>query len=588
MRCFALFFLLFSCTPLDNRSSSAQTETDPTLLLIADDAYVDDDPQRNSVLSLSSILQAPRPDWIFYVRDNGIPPWTGEKLQNAMSIFTLGASTLIPAGERPVEMIGEWDYSFQRIPNGSPDGSGVYRQDFPCFNDKQGCERPTSEEEALRRLQLYYRARVKQLSGNPLILSVTGHFFYQHRGAEWGAQLVLSEVGENIISTQAHIAFTRGAARQYHVPWGMDMSSWFGPSIRDYSSPPVWKEPSPGPIYSSPTGGHSLSLTKRIYFASYMAGANFFMDEAGSVNFFDGEALSPLGKVAQDFNQFTVNHPDRGTPYVPIAILMDRIHGMGLSWWESTSLNWDTFPIDENDRSRLYTKSLFEAIWPLSFSFPQDNDESRFLVASPFGDSFDVLLENAPTTLFSHYRVIIATGHLANDPALIAALRYFVEAGGILILDPTTYGQYFISGTAWGATPVKFPGATTTDYYSVGLGSVVVVNDLREWTPVLTSISSQVLPFKVDGSVEFMFNKKGTRWVVTLLNNKGVTKRPKDAEVVDPQAAQTVTVQAKSGNISNIVSWRGSDVVQINSNSFLTTIGPGDVAVYEFETTGAI
>ena len=44
-----------------------------------------------------------------------------------------------------------------------------------------------------------------------LFSSVNGHYCYQHYACEWGCDLVGSEVGENINSIQAHIAFTRGA-----------------------------------------------------------------------------------------------------------------------------------------------------------------------------------------------------------------------------------------------------------------------------------------------------------------------------------------------------------------------------------------
>jgi hypothetical protein len=48
--------------------------------------------------------------------------------------------------------------------------------------------------------------------------------------AMWsGLTVIGSEVGENIDSIQAHFAFNRGAARQFHLPWFIDFSVRFCP-----------------------------------------------------------------------------------------------------------------------------------------------------------------------------------------------------------------------------------------------------------------------------------------------------------------------------------------------------------------------
>ena len=48
--------------------------------------------------------------------------------------------------------------------------------------------------------------------------------------AMWsGLTVIGSEVGENIDSIQAHFAFNRGAAQQFHLPWFIDFSVRFCP-----------------------------------------------------------------------------------------------------------------------------------------------------------------------------------------------------------------------------------------------------------------------------------------------------------------------------------------------------------------------
>ncbi len=360
------------------------------------------------------------------------------------------------------------------------------------------------------------------------------------------------------------------------------MSSWYGPGNRDWTTPGIWG------TSSCPTCGHSLSLTERTYFAAYMAGADFMEDEGGSFNFFLGNTtplkLSPLGQMAQTANQFANQYVNRGTPYVPMAILMDHNHGMGLGWYES-GLTWDTFALDA---SRLFSKSLYETIWPQSFqvgwSLPGAN-ESQYMVPSPFGDSFDVLLENAPTPLFASYRAIIATGDLANSPSLLTALGAYVNAGGILLLDSTPPAAPYLSGVA-GAAPQQALGTlplTAAAQYKVGAGFVVVLKDKTQWNHVLAIVSSATSPFTVSGSAEYMFNQQGSSWVVTLINDLGVTKVPLTAEVTNPAMAQTITVSSKLGSFTSVVPWRGAAVTQSQPNQFSVSVPAGDIGVYQLE-----
>ncbi len=87
-----------------------------------------------------------------------------------------------------------------------------------------------------------------------------------------------------------------------------------------------------------------MSLVRRAYYAAFMAGAGGLISEAGAVNFFYENTtaegvfpLSPLGQVGSELYHFT--HPPggpevvRGIPYVPVAVVVELDHGMGLGWW---------------------------------------------------------------------------------------------------------------------------------------------------------------------------------------------------------------------------------------------------------------
>ena len=206
---------------------------------------------------------------------------------------------------------------------------------------------PIDRQDALSRLQKYWECRAsdarKEVGAQPdaPVFSMIGHYFYAGLSAAFDGANVIpgSEIGENINSINAHLAFSRGAARQFSSPFIIDFSAWMVGYIRDFSTAQFWG------AASSPVGGHSLSLFRRSYFAAFMAGAGALIAEAGAVNYFyqnttkDGVfALSPVGMIGADLHAFT-HAPDstspesvRGIPYVPIAIVTEAALGMGLGW----------------------------------------------------------------------------------------------------------------------------------------------------------------------------------------------------------------------------------------------------------------
>ncbi len=517
-----------------------------------------------------------RPDFLFYINDLMLQPWTGPALSEAAARLQLGEPRMIGTMGRPVVQLAEWEYSALRLRSNEVDGAGTPRSTFPCVTALQGCANPVSPQEAVQRLEAYYRARRAALPANAQIQSINGHFCFQHYGAAWGADFVGSEVGENVQSTQAHIAFTRGAGTQYGIPWGIDMSPWYGPSIRDYSTTRPWAD------NSGETYGHSLSLFRRTYYASYMAGASMVEAEGGSVNFFRGEnvplAISPLGQVGQEFFAFTNAHPERGRPYVPAAVVLDRFQSFGLSWVDMDR-SFDTFPLRTEQR---FTAVLLESLWPGSLRV-QGGDESGYMVPAPFGDTVDVLLETASSEVLSRYRVIMVTGDTSADPALAARLRPLVMAGVTVITEPTASQQTLIGRLVGGiaAQPLGPLALARAEVRPLGMGRVVTLNAPDVWPEALPHILPQIMPFTASAPIEMLLNHLGDRWIITLINNRGVTKQPRSPEVVDPAQAQVVTVRPSAGTLTVVQPWRPGTSLASDASSFTVTIGPGEVAVYE-------
>ena len=93
-----------------------------------------------------------------------------------------------------------------------------------CAEQGRGSCKATTRRGAYECIREYWHCRVSMLArsshGISAMSSMLGHYLMHHYSATWSLLSVIgSEVGENINSIQAHFAFNRGAARQYHLPW---------------------------------------------------------------------------------------------------------------------------------------------------------------------------------------------------------------------------------------------------------------------------------------------------------------------------------------------------------------------------------
>ena len=301
---------------------------------------------------------------------------------------------------------------------------------------------PHTREEALSMMRDYWGCRLALATagGNePQVLELTANMFFGAFAAAMGnVSVVACEI--NSRNAQVHIAFTRGAARQFGVPWAVDISPWYGNSITDYSTSQYWGKS------SDPHGGHSLSVYNRSWYTAFMSGVGHLDAEAGAVNlFFENKSsdgvlnLSPLGQVARDFSHFAHGRVERGIPYVPIAIVLEHAHGFGVS----LTAIWRGHPSTWNGSFRLSASeeiawALLQALWPGSWFPPPD--EVLYQVPSPFGDSFDMVLENgnwSGSLAASHYAVAILAGEVQLSGDAAATLIRWARSGGTVVLFPS-------------------------------------------------------------------------------------------------------------------------------------------------------
>src|SRR5258705_13187746 len=219
---------------------------------------------------------------------------------------------------------------------------------------------------------------------------------FAHALTEWGVRLLGIETAAVQPMFVMRTAFARGAAPQY----GGNFLYYHAPNFGDTATTFTKQQNFAGPdnFFHSRYGvtmGPSLSWYRKSYYFYYMSGASWIYLEQGHDQFFKpgpGEhefQLNPLGRITDEFMRFAERHPDRGTPYTPIAFLLDPAHG-----WDMTDYPQWPFQVSQISRSDRALRELFGvAYYPglVVEGEPATGDRQAF-VNGVFGDIFDVLV----------------------------------------------------------------------------------------------------------------------------------------------------------------------------------------------------
>jgi hypothetical protein len=294
----------------------------------------------------------------------------------------------------------------------------------------------------------------------------TSSISFAHALANWGVNLLGMETAAVMPMTGMRIAFTRGAVRQfggafvyYHAPNFGDTATTFT-RAQNFAGPDHFYHSRYGA-----TMGPSLSWYRKNYFLYYMSGASAIYLEQGQDQFFKpgpGEhpfQLNPLGRITDEFVRFAEKHVDRGTPYTPIAFLLDPAHG-----FEMTDYPQWPFEVSQIDRGDRALRELFGAAYYPALVVegePAIADRQPF-VSGLFGDLFDVLTATkdgeagtggrgdagtgpSPDRRLSAsartssplgaYRAVVVGGRIEWSPEWIQKLSEYVRGGGTVVLN---------------------------------------------------------------------------------------------------------------------------------------------------------
>ena len=461
---------------------------------------------------------------------------------------------------------------------------------------------------------------------------------FAHALSQWGVNLLGMETAAVMPMTGMRIAFTRGAARQF----GGAFVYYHAPNFGDTATTFTKQQNFAGPdfFYHSRYGqtmGPSLSWYRKSYYLYFMAGASAIYLEQGQDQFFKpgpGDhpfQLNPLGRITDEFMRFAEKHSERGTPYTPVAFLLDPAHG-----FEMTDYPHWPFEVSQIDRSDRALRELFGvAYYPglVVEGEPAIADRQPF-VAGVFGDIFDVLTAaNAQGTrskiqsLLPSYRVVVVGGRIEWSNEWIQRLNDYVRNGGTVVLNAAqikNLPEEFLGVRLLNATgeahnarcvlqgeesadlhgqifryeKLELKGATAlistlngeplVTVNRVGKGTVVFagVPDLlgedERITPfaahMLAHVFEDAMPLKVTGDVEYLVNRTANGWTVTLLNNNGVFKTQQGMAQVDRSAYVTATI---GNQIKSATEWISDAPIKPNNGIVTVQIPPGGVAIVE-------
>jgi len=453
------------------------------------------------------------------------------------------------AGAFTALQLGEWGYYLHNLAPNESWWRDVYKNEFDQFKHLMkppglaGYDRrPASRRECYDFVKDYFTSRSHDLLNR--VISVTGHSHYEAYAAEWGARCVGLEVGENIAFTQSKLAFARGASRQWQRPWSVQVSPWFAGACT--TSGPLRME---GGGARGLDAGHSLSFYERMWLHGWFAGAAMVTPENSFSIFFEKSEppweLTSHGRKAAEIFTFMQKH-ERGVPFTPIAIVLDHLAGYNAYMDKPWGILTPT--IGDREIRDLFDFQLFPDSDHIHTNPFPSNPELSYLRPTPFGEAFDVVLSSACGDVLASYPVILLAGDIDFDEGFVKGLEQALAKGSRVLM----------SARHWNALGGKLKGLLKT-------GEIEV---LEPWTNPITgrtsaiansrlkSLVEQCLPVEIGGDrVEYQINRTLRGWVVEVINNDGVIKKPNEAASVVEKAKAQVTLRPVK-EFKSAIAWR--------------------------------
>ena len=290
--------------------------------------------------------------------------------------------------------------------------------------------------------------RMDCLLGNKMATLVSlnfGHYFMR----ECCYTLIGAETAQALPNAQIYYSFIRGAGKQYGVPWFGNVSvfnRWGWKAYpKEYDADPLKKGP-------GPDKGTSLALMKKLMYEQIFYNSVAVGFESSC--YWNGDQLSPVGRIQQGAVDWSARHGDPGVMHVPVALMVDFYSGWSFPrhlYSGQVYKVWGALPYEEGD---YLTDGVLDMLYPGYQDASYFRDERGFNVDTPYGDIADCLLSDAPAWLLRQYAVLVLAGRLAPSEELRDTLRGYVAQGGWLVLTQGNVDSLFPKGLPQGRVTV--------------------------------------------------------------------------------------------------------------------------------------
>ncbi|MCL5018980.1 MAG: T9SS type A sorting domain-containing protein [Patescibacteria group bacterium] len=335
--------------------------------------------------------------------------------------------------------------------------------------------------------------------GNKLSTLVSlnfGHYFLK----EGIYTLIGAETAQALPNSQVYYAFIRGAGKQYGVPWFGNASVFNRWGYKVYGS----EGASDGYMYG-PKKGTSLSLLKRLIYSHILYNCMCVGFES---SFFEGNNLSPIGRIQQSAQGWIRQNGQPGVMLTPVAVLLDFFSGWSFPrhlYTGNVYRVWGNLPYEAGDH---LTDGILDMLYPDYQNSSYYHDESGFISPTPYGDYADCLLSDAPVWLLKRYPLIVVAGELSSSIEIQDKLQTYIAEGGNLFVTAGNIAKFSdgFAGVKINNSAIHFNAGDTVKFESLNCSE---------------SYSFELVPLIVPSSAKILAHCKDVPAVINIPMGKG-------------------------------------------------------------------
>ena len=471
-----------------------------------------------------------------------------------------------------------------------------------------GREPPKTREELMDVMRRHFADRHGASYGGKMAVHAS-HVFSQHLGADCGADVLAVEMTNssggpaNDSEYRWNLApmFARGAARQFGLPWEWYWAAytngfrtngeWHDNAACTYPHTPA---ASPPPTAASlpirgPEYGTSASLMRRLYYCSYLNGANVTQPEEWSAYFLAWDeksgrtVLTQRGRDYAAYHDFTQAHPGRGVPWTPVAICVPLSRGYPAfgGWaWAGKGYGYTL--------SDLMSDAVFFSLVPgFERAKAMKAGVETNLHNSRFAQMYDVICPDAPSQspetvldVMKSYRALVVAGEFA-DPKVAKCLADYERAGGRVIRVSAAECTECAEDGGDGRPVRREPSAALRSPQDLTRRLKAGKARFPEVEAIFEGLQKDYFPFRVEGDCMYGANRTEGGWWLWVFNNKGVTKFTDAPHAVDHSFDADVTVSCANGGIAAVRELIAGKEVPAAAGMFRHRVAAGDLAVFE-------